>query len=105
MQTLPDLPIQYADFAVWQRQWLQGEVLETQLAYWKQQLGNNLPVMQLSDRPRADIKTRRGGSQSFVIPSQESLYYKSFFTPAGCHLIYDLASRISGVTTTLRQSR
>lgn len=71
--TLPDLPIQYADFAVWQRQWLQGEVLETQLAYWKQQLGNNLPVMQLSDRPRADIKTRRGGSQSFVIPSQESL--------------------------------
>ncbi|MEH2238954.1 amino acid adenylation domain-containing protein [Nostoc sp.] len=71
--TLPDLPIQYADFGIWQRKWLQGEVLETQLAYWKQQLGNNLPVMQLSDRPRADIKTRRGGSQSFVIPSQESL--------------------------------
>ena len=35
---LPELPIQYADFAHWQRQWLQGEVLETQLAYWKQQL-------------------------------------------------------------------
>ena len=70
---LVELPIQYADFAVWQRQWLQGEVLETQLAYWKQQLGNNLPVMQLSSRPRADIKTRRGGSQSFVIPSPLAL--------------------------------
>ncbi|HEY9694287.1 MAG TPA: amino acid adenylation domain-containing protein [Oculatellaceae cyanobacterium] len=35
---LPELPIQYADFAEWQRQWLQGEVLETQLAYWRQQL-------------------------------------------------------------------
>ncbi|NEQ79118.1 MAG: amino acid adenylation domain-containing protein, partial [Moorea sp. SIO2I5] len=41
---LPELPIQYVDFAVWQRQWLQGEVLETQLAYWKQQLGANPPV-------------------------------------------------------------
>jgi len=37
---LPDLSIQYADFAIWQRQWLQGEVLETQLAYWKQQLAS-----------------------------------------------------------------
>src|SRR5208282_919887 len=33
--SLPELPIQYADFAHWQRQWLEGEVLETQLAYWK----------------------------------------------------------------------
>ena len=35
---LPALPIQYADFAHWQRQWLQGDVLETQIAYWKEQL-------------------------------------------------------------------
>ncbi|MCA1991712.1 MAG: amino acid adenylation domain-containing protein [Coleofasciculus sp. S288] len=44
---LPELPIQYADFAVWQRQWLQGEVLENQLAYWRQQLGSNPPVLAL----------------------------------------------------------
>lgn len=44
---LPELPIQYADFAVWQRQWLQGEVLENQLAYWRQQLGSNLPILAL----------------------------------------------------------
>ncbi|MEH2060573.1 MAG: amino acid adenylation domain-containing protein [Nostoc sp.] len=88
--TLPDLPIQYADFAVWQRQWLQGEVLETQLAYWKQQLGNNLTVMQLSDRPRADIKTRRGGSQTFVIPSQESLALQTLSRQQGVTLFMTL---------------
>ena len=44
---LPELPIQYADFAEWQRQWLQGEVLETQLAYWRQQL-QGISVLDLS---------------------------------------------------------
>ena len=87
---LPELPIQYADFAVWQRQWLQGEVLETQLAYWKQQLGNNLPVMQLSTRPRADIKTRRGSSQTFVIPSQESLALQTLSRQQGVTLFMTL---------------
>src|SRR5205085_11432965 len=37
---LPELPIQYADFALWQRQWLQGEELEDQLAYWQEQLAD-----------------------------------------------------------------
>ncbi|MGI8503349.1 MAG: condensation domain-containing protein [Hassallia sp.] len=50
---LPQLPIQYADFAVWQRKWLQGKVLQKQLGYWKQQLGSNLPVLKLpTDYPR-----------------------------------------------------
>ena len=39
---LADLPIQYADFAAWQREWLQGEVLESQLSYWKKQLEGSL---------------------------------------------------------------
>ncbi|MEH2382484.1 MAG: condensation domain-containing protein [Nostoc sp.] len=65
---LPELPIQYADFAVWQRQWMQGEVLHAQLAYWKKQLGNNLPVLQLpTTRPRAEVKTNRGATSFFVI--------------------------------------
>ncbi|HEY9664558.1 MAG TPA: condensation domain-containing protein, partial [Allocoleopsis sp.] len=42
---LPALPIQYADYAVWQRQWLQGEVLQIQLDYWKQQLGTQPPTL------------------------------------------------------------
>ncbi|MBW4630838.1 MAG: amino acid adenylation domain-containing protein [Iphinoe sp. HA4291-MV1] len=69
----PELPIQYADFAVWQRQQLQGAVLEAQLAYWKQQLGNNLPVLQLpTTRPRTVVKTNRGATQSFLILSNTS---------------------------------
>jgi len=63
---LPELPIQYADFAVWQRDWLRGEVLEEQLAYWKKTLGGNLPVIELpTDRPRPATPTFRGATQSF----------------------------------------
>lgn len=66
---LPKLSIQYADFAVWQRQWLQGEQLETQLAYWKQQLGGKLPVLELpSDRPRPTIQTFSGARESLALP-------------------------------------
>ena len=50
---LPDLPIQYADFAVWQRSWLQGKVLERQLGYWKEHLAGVPPLLQLpTNRPR-----------------------------------------------------
>ncbi|NER81769.1 MAG: AMP-binding protein, partial [Leptolyngbya sp. SIO1D8] len=66
---LPKLPIQYVDFAAWQRQWLQGEVLETQLAYWKQQLGVNLPVLELpTDRQPSSATTFQGAKQFFALP-------------------------------------
>jgi hypothetical protein len=60
---LPELPIQYADFAVWQRDWLSGERLESQLAVWRRRLGD-LPVsLQLpADRPRPPVKTSNGTS-------------------------------------------
>ena len=58
---LPELPIQYADYAAWQREWLAGEVLEQQLAYWKQQLGEDLPVLALpTDYARPALPTQRG---------------------------------------------
>ncbi|WP_340122075.1 amino acid adenylation domain-containing protein [Methylobacter svalbardensis] len=57
---LPELPIQYADYAVWQREWLQGEVLERQLSYWKSQL-TGLAVLELpTDKPRPKQLTYRG---------------------------------------------
>jgi amino acid adenylation domain-containing protein len=66
---LPELPIQYADFAVWQRQWLQGEVLEAQLTYWKQQLAGSPPVLELpTDRPRPLVQTFQGATQSLMLP-------------------------------------
>ena len=63
---LSDLPIQYADYAAWQREWLQGGILETQLAYWKKQLSGNLPILQLpTDRPRPTVQTNNGSIQNF----------------------------------------
>jgi len=66
---LSELPIQYADFAVWQQQWLQGQVLESQLAYWKQQLSGAPPLLALpTDRPRPPVQTFRGATQTLVLP-------------------------------------
>jgi acyl-CoA synthetase (AMP-forming)/AMP-acid ligase II/acyl carrier protein len=66
---LPELPIQYADFADWQRKWLQGEILHTQLDYWKRQLSGNLPILQLTtDRPRPAIQTFTGKKQFLAFP-------------------------------------
>ena len=69
---LPPLPIQYADFAVWQRNWLQGEVLEQQLAYWKQHLGAKPAVLELpTDFPRPAVQTYRGAN--FIFPFSPAL--------------------------------
>jgi amino acid adenylation domain-containing protein len=58
---LPPLPIQYADYAVWQRQWLDGEVRQRQVGYWREQLAE-LPVLELpTDRPRPAVQSFRGG--------------------------------------------
>jgi len=65
---LPKLPIQYADFTVWQREWLQGEVLERQLDYWKQQLEGAPSALELpTDRPRPTVQTFRGMSQKMLL--------------------------------------
>ncbi len=65
---LPELPIQYADFADWQRQWLQGEVLAFQLNYWRQQL-KDVPVLNLPcDRPRPRAQSYRGAIQLLELP-------------------------------------
>ncbi|HEY9606414.1 MAG TPA: condensation domain-containing protein, partial [Allocoleopsis sp.] len=67
---LPELPIQYADFAHWQREWLQGEVLNAQLRYWKQQL-KDVPVLNLpgaASRPL--VQSHRGASQLLELPQQ-----------------------------------
>ena len=68
---LPELPIQYADYAVWQRKWLQGAVLERQLAYWKQQLAGAPAALELpTDFPRPTVQSYRGGSQELVLSAE-----------------------------------
>jgi len=75
---LAELPIQYADFALWQRQWLQGKVLESQLAYWQQQLANYTPLIQLpTDRPRPAVQTFHGAKKSFSLPANLSQKLKA----------------------------
>ncbi|HEY9633551.1 MAG TPA: amino acid adenylation domain-containing protein [Coleofasciculaceae cyanobacterium] len=69
---LPELPIQYADFAHWQREWLQGEVLETQLAYWRKQLDGISMVNLPTDRPHPAIQTYRGATQLLQLPKRLS---------------------------------
>ncbi|MEM1393821.1 MAG: amino acid adenylation domain-containing protein [Cyanobacteria bacterium P01_H01_bin.150] len=65
---LSELSIQYADFAVWQRQWLQGKVLQNQLDYWKQQLGNEYPRLALPKPPKlSSHESSRGAKQSFTL--------------------------------------
>lgn len=84
--TLPELHVQYADFAEWQRQWLQGEVLDEQLAYWKQQLAGAPRALNLTtDRPRPPVQTFCGARESLKL------------SPSLSNALRDL-SRQSGVT-------
>ncbi len=65
---LAELPIQYADYAVWQRAWLAGEVLERQLAYWRERLAGAPAVLELpTDRPRPVVQSVRGAHHSTVL--------------------------------------
>lgn len=70
---LPDLPIQYSDYAVWQRKWLDSEILEQQMDYWRKQLNGSPPLLNLpTDRPRSELYNREGATFRFVIPSDVS---------------------------------
>ena len=65
---LPALPVQYADFAIWQRQWLQGETLAAQTSYWVQHLSHALACLELPmDHPRPSVQTYRGGHQTVSV--------------------------------------
>ena len=69
---LEELPVQYPDYAVWQREWLKGETLERQLGYWKKQL-EGAAVLQLpTDHPRSSFATMRGSSVTRLIPVELS---------------------------------
>jgi amino acid adenylation domain-containing protein len=64
------LPIQYTDFAIWQRQWLQAAVLEEQLTYWKHQLADISPLQLPTDRPRPAQLTFQGARYSLRLPKE-----------------------------------
>ncbi|MCW8823516.1 MAG: amino acid adenylation domain-containing protein, partial [Ignavibacteriaceae bacterium] len=69
--SLHELPIQYADFSLWQRQWLKGDVLKHQLDYWKNQLRGELPPLELpTDFPRPAIQKYDGNTELFTIDQE-----------------------------------
>ncbi|WP_424101438.1 SDR family NAD(P)-dependent oxidoreductase [Moorena producens] len=90
---LPELPIQYADFAHWQREWLTGEVLEKQLNYWKQKLAGVSPVLELpTDYPRPAEPTFQGGIKSFQLDSNLTQKLRQLSQESGSTLFMILLS-------------
>jgi amino acid adenylation domain-containing protein/non-ribosomal peptide synthase protein (TIGR01720 family) len=67
---LPPLPVQYADFAAWQRDRLPDEVLAGQLGYWRRQLDGVAPLELPTDRPRPAVRTASGAELEFVVPAE-----------------------------------
>ncbi|OLT58218.1 non-ribosomal peptide synthetase [Moorena bouillonii] len=87
---IPELPIQYADFAVWQRNYLQGETLESQLSYWRQKL-QDLPQIQLpTDHPRPPVQTFNGAGIPINIPAELTSKVKQLSQKQGTTLFMTL---------------
>lgn len=77
--SLPDLPIQYADFACWQRRYLSGPVLQRDVGYWKDKLQGVPPLLELpSDRPRPAVQSFTGGMYMFAMPPSLLKSVKNF---------------------------
>jgi amino acid adenylation domain-containing protein len=90
---LPELSIQYADFAHWQRQWLQGEVLETLLSYWQQQLAGAPPKLDLkkiADNPTLPARQEKDTTQSFALSANLSEKLKTLSHQEGATLFMTL---------------
>ena len=93
---LPELAIQYGDFTLWQREWLNGELLENQLNYWKQKLHGAPELLQLpTDRPRPSIQTYQGANFSFSLSAQLSKKLKTLATKSGTTLFMTLLGALA----------
>ncbi|HKV36650.1 MAG TPA: amino acid adenylation domain-containing protein, partial [Pyrinomonadaceae bacterium] len=88
---LAELPIQYADFAHWQREWSSGEALEEQLSYWQERLGGDLPVLTLpADKPRPEVWTYRGAKHAVKFSKELTEELKAFGNRQGATLFMTL---------------
>ena len=88
---LPPLPVQYADYARWQREWLQGDVLETQLGYWEEQLRDQPLMLDLpTDHPRPNMQSWRGATLHFDLPPELSTRLQALSREMGTTLFMTL---------------
>ena len=82
---LPALPVQYADYAAWQRRQLQGEALTAELHHWRQYLGERVPVLELpTDLPRPAKSSQRGQRLRFALPAELAARAQAFCRAEGC---------------------
>ncbi|MDQ0418594.1 amino acid adenylation domain-containing protein/non-ribosomal peptide synthase protein (TIGR01720 family) [Croceifilum oryzae] len=94
---LAPLPVQYADFAQWQREWLTEEVLDQQLAYWQKELSGELPVLTLPmDRPRPVVQTNHGATHSVLFPQSLLERVKDVSQQEGSTLFMTLLAAYQG---------
>ena len=94
--TLPSLPVQYADYAVWQHERLQGEVLESQLAYWKRQLGTGLTTLNLpTDYERPVVQTYRGARLTRTLSEELTKGLKDLSRREGVTLFMTLLATLN----------
>ena len=78
---LPELPIQYGDFSEWQQEWLQGEMVQKQLDYWKETLKDAPQLLQLpQDQPRPVEQSLEGATHTYAVPSQVMAGVRSLAT-------------------------
>jgi amino acid adenylation domain-containing protein len=93
---LSKLPIQYADFAVWQRQFLSSEVLEKQLNYWQEQLQDAPELLQLpTDRPHPSVQTYQGATQSFLLDTDLAHQVQALSRQSGTTVFMTLCAAFS----------
>ncbi|KAA0209195.1 MAG: amino acid adenylation domain-containing protein [Proteobacteria bacterium] len=82
---LPELPVQYVDYAAWQREWLQGEALERQLAWWREALAGAPPLLELpTDRPRPAVQGYRGNRWTRLLDRRLVEELQAFCQREGC---------------------
>ena len=86
----PELPIQYSDFARWQRNWLQGDVLKEQLAYWVSQLAGAAKLNLPTDHARPKLRTHRGAHLNFTLPASLTDRLKQLSNTEGATLFMTL---------------
>jgi amino acid adenylation domain-containing protein len=96
---LPELPVQYADYAVWQRDWLRGEVLEEQLGYWREQLsGAGEQVLELpADRARPAQLSHRGAREEMVLGAELAHGLRELSRERGVTLFMTLLAGFTGL--------
>jgi amino acid adenylation domain-containing protein len=93
---LAPLPIQYTDYATWQRNWLQGEVLTTQINYWKQQLQAAPSLLELpTDYPRPALQSYRGAHYRYSLPPDLTVAIKTLSQQQGASLFMTLLAAFS----------